>query len=181
VVERGPANLTLISNNSGSGDDGVAALIRAQLVDRIVCSYPRSAGSVWFERAYRAGEIELEVVAQGTLSERIRAGGAGIGGFFTPTGVGTALTEGRETRELDGREQVFERPLRADVALIKGRAADPWGNLVYHAAARNYAPTMAMAATTTVAEVDVIVAVGALDPEAIVTPGIFVDRVVAPR
>jgi 3-oxoadipate CoA-transferase alpha subunit len=178
LVTQGATDLTVIANNAGSGEHGVAALLRAGRVKRIICSYPRSRGSVWFERRYLAGEVELDVVAQGTLSERIRAGGAGIPAFFTPTGVGTALAEGKESRVLGGCECLLEYALWADVALIKGRAADRWGNLVYHAAARNYAPTMAMAATTTIAEVDEVVALGELEPETIVTPGIFVQRVV---
>lgn len=175
---RGTDGLTVIANNAGSGEDGLAALIREGQVRRIVCSYPRSAGSVWFERAYRAGQLELEIVPQGTLSERIRAGGAGIPAFYTPTGVGTQVAEGRETRDFAGREYLMERGLTADVALIRARTADRWGNLVYHATARNFAPTMASAAAVTVAQVAEIVELGGLDPEQIVTPGVYVDRIV---
>lgn len=178
LLTQGAGDLTVIANNAGSGDHGLAALLREGRVRRIVCSYPRSYGSVWFERRYGAREVELDVVPQGTLTERIRAGGAGIGAFYTPTGVGTALGDGKELRTLDGREHLLEHALHADVALIKARTADRWGNLVYHTAARNYAPTMAMAASVTIAQVDEIVPLGALDPEAIVTPGIFVQRVV---
>jgi 3-oxoadipate CoA-transferase alpha subunit len=177
LLAHGACDLTIVANNAGSGDSGLAALIREGRVRRIVCSYPRSRGSVWFETRYASRDIELEVVAQGTLSERIRAGGAGISGFFTPTGAGTELAEGKETRVIDGRECVFEQPLRADFALIKGRTADSWGNLTYRSAGRNYGPSMAMAAAITVAQVERVLPLGALDPEVIVTPGIFVQRV----
>lgn len=176
---QGASDLTVIANNAGSYERGLAQLLRLGRVRRIICSYPRSTGSVWFERRYRAGEVELEVVAQGTLTERIRAGGAGIAAFYTATAVGTELATGREERLFGTRRCLLEHALTADFALIKARAADRWGNLVYHAAARNYGPTMAMAATVTIAEVDEIVPLGGLDPEAIVTPGIFVRRVVA--
>ena len=179
LVEQGAGDLTVVANNAGAGDRGVAALLRAGRVRRVICSYPRSRGSTWFEYRYGRQEVELEVVPQGVLSERIRAAGAGIGAFYSPTSVGTVLGEGKETRLLDGRTQVLEYPLRGDVALIKGRLGDRWGNLTYHATARNYAPTMAMAAGLTIAQVDAIVELGTLDPESIVTPGIFVDRVVA--
>jgi 3-oxoadipate CoA-transferase alpha subunit len=179
LVEQGAGDLTVVANNAGAGDRGVAALLRAGRVRRVICSYPRSRGSTWFEYRYGRDEVELEVVPQGVLSERIRAAGAGIGAFYSPTGVGTVLAEGKETRTLDGRTQVLEFPLRGDVALIKGRLGDRWGNLTYHATARNYAPTMAMAAALTIAQVDAVVELGTLDPEGIVTPGIFVDRVVA--
>jgi 3-oxoadipate CoA-transferase alpha subunit len=178
LVEQGAADLTVVANNAGAGDRGVAALLRAGRVRRVICSYPRSRGSTWFEYRYGRNEVELEVVPQGVLSERIRAAGAGIGAFYSPTGVGTVLGEGKETRVLEGRTQVLEYPLRGDVALIKGRLGDRWGNLTYHATARNYAPTMAMAAALTIAQVDAVVALGTLDPETVVTPGIFVDRVV---
>jgi 3-oxoadipate CoA-transferase alpha subunit len=178
LVEQGAGDLTVVANNAGSGDRGVAALLRAGRVRRVICSYPRSRGSTWFEYRYGRHEVELEVVPQGVLSERIRAAGAGIGAFYSPTGVGTVLADGKETRVLDGRTQVLEYPLHGDVALIKGCFGDRWGNLTYHATARNYAPTMAMAAHLTVAQVDAVVELGALDPEVIVTPGIFVDRVV---
>ena len=178
LVSQGAADLTVVANNAGAGERGVAALLKAGRVRKVICSYPRSAGSVWFEDRYRRGEVELEVVPQGVLSERIRAAGAGIGAFYNATGVGTTLAESKETRLLDGKMQVLEYPLRGDVALVKGRLADRWGNLVYRATARNYGPTMAMAAGLTVAEVDGIVELGDLDPELIVTPGIFVDRVI---
>jgi 3-oxoadipate CoA-transferase alpha subunit len=178
LLHQGATGLTVIANNAGSGERGVAALLRERRVRRIVCSYPRSQGSVWFERRYHEGEVELEVVAQGTLTERIRAGGAGIPAFYTATAAGTDLAAGREVRVLGGRECVLEHALIADFALIRAHAADRWGNLVFHATARNYAPTMAMAAAVTIAEVDEFVELGELNPEAIVTPGIFVQRVV---
>jgi 3-oxoadipate CoA-transferase, alpha subunit len=178
LLEQGARDLTVVTNNAGSGETDIAALIRERRVRRIICSYPRSAGSVWFEQFWHAGEIELELVPQGTLSERMRAAGAGLGGFFTPTGADSLLAEGKEVRVLDGRRQVFERPLPADVALVKADRADRWGNLVYRTAARNFGPTMATAAALTVVQVREFVELGALDPEAVVTPGIFVDRVV---
>jgi 3-oxoadipate CoA-transferase alpha subunit len=181
VLLGGARDLTIIANNSGSGEEGLAALIRERRVARIVCSYPRSRGSVWFERRYSEGGLALEVVPQGTLAERIRAGGSGIPAFYTPTGVGTELTEGKETRFFAGVEHVLEHGLRADFALIRADSADRWGNLTYHAAARNYGPTMAMAGSVTIAEVARVVDVGALDPEIIVTPAIFVQRVVVTR
>jgi 3-oxoacid CoA-transferase A subunit len=171
-------DLVLISNNAGVGDVGIGALLRARKVRKIVCSYPRSAGSVWFEKLYEEGAIELELLPQGTLSERIRAAGAGIGGFFTRAGFGTALAKGKETRVIDGHGYVFEMPLAADVALIKADRGDRWGNLTYNTAGRNFNPIMASAANTTIAEVREIVELGTLYPEAIVTPGIFVDRVI---
>ncbi|WP_214368196.1 3-oxoacid CoA-transferase subunit A [Pseudonocardia sp. H11422] len=178
VLELGVRDLTVVTNNAGSGETDIAALIRERRVRKIVCSYPRSAGSVWFEKFWRAGEIELELVPQGTLSERMRAAGAGLGGFFTPAGADSLLAEGKEIREIDGRRHVFEKPLRADVALIQAERADRWGNLVYHSAARNFGPVMATAAELTIAQVREFVELGELDPEAVVTPGIFVDRVV---
>jgi 3-oxoadipate CoA-transferase, alpha subunit len=178
LLHRGARDLTIIANNAGSGEGGLGALIRERRVARIICSYPRSRGSVWFERRYGEDAFELEVVPQGTLTERIRAGGSGIPAFYTPTGVGTALCEGKEIRLIDGGEYVLEYGLRADFALIRADAADRWGNLTYHAAARNYGPTMAMAGIVTIAEVGRVVDLGALDPEAIVTPAIFVERVV---
>ena len=178
LLDRGTTDLTVVTNNAGSGETDVAALLRERRVRRIVCSYPRSAGSVWFEERWRAGEVELELVPQGTLSERMRAAAAGLGGFFTPTGADTRLAEGKEVRVIDGRRHVFEEPLRGDVALVKAARADRWGNLVYRTAARNFGPTMAAAAALTVVQVDGFVELGELDPEAIVTPGIFVDRVV---
>jgi 3-oxoadipate CoA-transferase alpha subunit len=172
------SGLTIISNNAGSGTEGLAALLLSGAVARVVCSYPRMPGSVVFEQLYARGEIELEVCPQGTLSERIRAGGAGIGGFYTSTGADTELGLGKEHRVLDGRDHVFEYPLRADFALIRAERADRWGNLVYNKAARNFGPTMAAAATTTIVEVSSVVPLGGLDPEVIVTPGIFVQRVI---
>jgi 3-oxoadipate CoA-transferase, alpha subunit len=179
LVEQGAGDLTVVANNAGAGDRGVAALLRAGRVRRVICSYPRSRGSTWFEYRYDRHEVELEVVPQGVLSERIRAAGAGIGAFYSATGAGTVLAEGKETRLLDGRTQVLEYPLPGDVALIKGRLGDRWGNLTYHATGRNYGPTMSMAAGLTIAQVEAVVELGALDPEVIITPGIFVDRVVA--
>lgn len=171
-------DLVVISNNAGVGDEGIASLLRDRLVRKIVCSYPRSYGSVWFERLFEENAIELELLPQGTFSERIRAGGSGIGGFFTPTGYGTRLAEGKETRVIDGKGYVFEKPLSADVALLKAARGDRWGNLVYNTAGRNFNPIMAAAAATTIAEVSAIVEIGELDPESIITPGIFVNRVV---
>jgi 3-oxoadipate CoA-transferase, alpha subunit len=178
LAERGVTDLTVIANNAGAGERGIAALLRGNQVRKVVCSYPRGAASVWFERRYAAGQVELELVPQGTLSERIRAAGAGIGAFFTPTGAGTDLCTGKETREINGRTEVLEYALHADVALIKAARGDRWGNLVYHAAARNYAPTMAAAADLTIAQVSDVVDLGELDPEEIVTPGVFVDRLI---
>jgi 3-oxoadipate CoA-transferase alpha subunit len=179
LLDQGTTDLTVVTNNAGSGETDVAALLRERRVRRIVCSYPRSAGSVWFEERWRAGEVELELVPQGTLSERMRAAAAGLGGFFTPTGADSLLAEGKEVRVIDGRRHVFEEPLPGDVALVRAARADRWGNLVYRTAARNFGPTMAAAAALTVVQVDEVVELGALDPEAVVTPGIFVDRVVA--
>jgi 3-oxoacid CoA-transferase A subunit len=181
LLENGARDLTVIANNAGSGDDGLASLIKEQRVAKIICSYPRSRGSVWFERRYAEGTIELEVVPQGTLSERIRAGGAGIPAFYTPTGVGTALAQGKESRLFNGVECVLEYGLRADFALIRAETADRWGNLTYHATARNFGPTMAMAGRVTIAEVRQAVDLGALDAEIIVTPAVFVARVVVAR
>jgi 3-oxoadipate CoA-transferase alpha subunit len=178
LIERGTRELTIINNNAGNGDTGLAALLAAGRVRRIVCSFPRQADSHHFDGLYRAEQIELELVPQGNLAARIHAGGAGLGAIFTPTGFGTRLAAGKETRHIDGRDYVLEYPLRADFALIRARHADRWGNLVYNKAARNFGPIMAMAATCTVAQVERVVALGALDPEAIVTPGIFVQRVV---
>lgn len=178
LIDQGARDLTIVTNNAGVGDADVAALLREGRVRKIICSYPRSEGSFWFEQLYRHGELELELVPQGTMSERMRAAGAGLGGFFTPTGADTELARGRETRVLDGRLQVFEEPLRGDVALIKADRADRWGNLVYSSAARNFGPTMAMAGALTVAQVREVVELGQLDPEVVITPGIFVDRVV---
>ena len=178
LLEQGARDLVLVTNNAGSGETDVAALLRERRVRKIICSYPRSKGSTWFEELYRAKAIELELVPQGTLSERLRAAGAGLGGFFTPTGADTVLAEGKEVRVIDGRKHVLEAPLRGDVALVKAQLADRWGNLTYHSAARNFGPTMCTAADLTVVQVRGLVELGALDPEAVVTPGIFVDRVV---
>ncbi|MCF6508479.1 3-oxoacid CoA-transferase subunit A [Blastococcus sp. MG754426] len=178
LLEQGAKDLTIVTNNAGSGETDVAALIRERRVRKIICSYPRSAGSIWFEEFYRAGDIELELVPQGTLSERMRAAGAGLGGFFTPAGADSLLARGKEVRVIGGRRHVFEEPLRGDVALVQALRADRWGNLVYNKAARNFGPTMATAAELTVVQVRAFVELGELDPEAVVTPGIFVDRVV---
>ncbi|MEH6437749.1 3-oxoacid CoA-transferase subunit A [Massilia sp. DD77] len=178
LIAQGARELTIVNNNAGNGETGLAALIRAKRVRKIVCSFPRQADSHHFDALYRAGEIELELTPQGNLAERIRAAGAGIGGFFTPTGYGTLLAEGKETREIAGRNYVLESPIHADFALIKALRGDRWGNLVYRKTARNFGPIMAMAAKVTIAQVQDIVALGELDPEVIVTPGIFVQRVV---
>ena len=178
LIAQGAKALTVVNNNAGNGDSGLAALLAAGRVRKIICSFPRQADSWHFDRLYREGRIELELVPQGNLAERIRAAGAGIGGFFTRTGYGTELAKGKETREIDGQMYVFETPIHADVALIKAERGDRWGNLTYRMTARNFGPVMAMAARTTVASVHEVVELGALDPEAIVTPGIFVSRVV---
>jgi len=178
LLEQGAKDLTIINNNAGNGDTGLAALLAARRVRKIVCSFPRQVDSHHFDRLYRTGEIELELVPQGNLAERIRAAGAGIGGFFTPTGYGTELAKGKETREIDGRMYVFETPLHADVAFIKAERGDRWGNLTYRMTARNFGPVMAMAAKTTIATVHEVVPLGTLDPECVVTPGIFVQRIV---
>ena len=174
----GATGLTVVSNNAGGGDHGLAALIRDGRVRKVVCSYPRQPDSWHFDAAYRAGAVELELVPQGTLAERIRAAGAGIGAFYTPTGFGTALAEGKETRVIDGRGYVLEYPLPGDFALVAAHRADELGNLVYRKTARNFGPVMAAAASTTVVQVDDIVPSGALDPEHVVTPCLYVDRVV---
>ena len=178
VIEQGAKELTVVSNNAGNGDTGLAALLKARRVRKLMCSFPRQRDAHVFESLYRAGEIELEVVPQGTLAERLRAAGCGIGGFFTPTGFGTLLAEGKESRMIGGRGYVLEYPIHVDVALINAAAADRWGNLVYNKTARNFAPVMAMAATHTIAAVNRICELGELDPEVIVTPGIFVNRIV---
>ena len=178
LLEGGASELTVVSNNAGNGEFGLAALIREGRVRKIVCSFPRQSDSWHFDQAWRAGAIELELVPQGNLAERIRAAGAGIGAFFTPTGFGTPLADGKETRVIDGRGYLLEYPLRGDVALIAAYKADELGNLVYRKTARNFGPIMAAAAKTTVAQVDEIVPVGALDPEHVVTPCLYVDRVV---
>ena len=178
LIEQGARDLTIVNNNAGNGDTGLAALLAAGRVKKIICSFPRQADSHVFDALYRAGKIELELTPQGNLAERIRAAGAGIGGFFTPTGYGTLLAEGKETRVIDGKHYVLESPIHADFALIKALKGDRWGNLVYRKAARNFGPIMAMAAKCAIAQVDEVVELGALDPEVIVTPGIFVQRVV---
>jgi len=179
LIAHGARDLTVVNNNAGNGFTGLAALLQAGLVRKIICSFPRQVDSDVFDGLYRAGRIELELVPQGNLAERIRAAGAGIGAFFSPTGYGTILAEGKETRKISGRDYVLEYPIHADVALIKARAADRWGNLVYNKTARNFGPIMATAARCTIAQVDEIVELGELDPESVVTPGIFVQRVVA--
>jgi 3-oxoadipate CoA-transferase alpha subunit len=179
LLDQGASGLTIINNNAGNGSTGLAALLAARRVQKIVCSFPRQSDSYVFDGLYRAGAIELELVPQGNLAERIRAAGAGIGGFYTPTGVGTLVAEGKEARTIDGRDHILEYPLRADYALVSALAGDRWGNLVYRKTARNFGPIMAAAAAITIVQVDEIVELGALDPERVVTPGIFVDRVVA--
>ena len=178
LIDQGATDLTIVSNNAGEGDFGLAARMKAGRISKIICSYPRSSGSVIFEELYGQGKIDLEVVPQGTLSERMRAAGAGIGGFYTPTSAGTLLAKGKETREIEGKLHVLELPLKGDVALIKADLADRWGNLTYNKSARNFGPTMAMAADLTIAQVRQIVDLGEISPELVVTPGIFVDRVV---
>jgi len=179
LIDQGARDLTIVNNNAGNGEIGVAALLKRKRVRKIICSFPRQVDSHVFDALYRAGEIELELVPQGNLAERIRAAGAGIGAFFTPTAYGTLLAEGKETRTIDGRNYVLEYPIRADFALIKAERADRWGNLVYRKTARNFGPIMAAAAKSAIAQVREIVPLGSLDPEVIVTPGIFVQRVVA--
>lgn len=178
LIDQGARGLTIISNNTGSGEVGLAALLRAQRVAKVICSFPRTANSTVFPDLYRNGKIKLELVPQGTLAERIRAGGAGIPAFYTPAAVGTPLAEGKESRIFDGREYLMERGLRADYALIKGRCADTLGNVVYNKTARNFGPIMAMAARVTIVQVNEIVEPGGIDPEVVVTPGIFVSRVI---
>ncbi len=181
LIRQGAKDLTIVNNNAGNAEIGVAALLKTKRVRKIVCSFPRQTDSWVFDTLYRAGDIELELVPQGNLAERIRAAGAGIGAFFTPTGYGTMLAEGKETREIAGRHYVLEYPIHADYALIKADRGDRWGNLVYRKTARNFGPIMASAARCTIAEVREVVELGALDPEAIVTPGIFIQRVVPVR
>lgn len=178
LVEQGARDLTIVANNAGTGRRGLAALLAAGQVRKIVCSFPRSAGSVVFEELYAQGRIELELVPQGTMSERMRCAAAGLGGFYSPVSVGTRLAEGKEHREIDGRMYVLEKPLKGDVALIAAERGDRWGNLVYRKSARNFNPTMAMAADLSIAQVRHIVELGELDPEVVVTPGIFIDRLV---
>ena len=178
LIAQGARDLTIVNNNAGNGETGVAALLKTKRVRKILCSFPRQVDSYVFDSLYHAGEIELELVPQGNLAERIRAAGAGIGAFFSPTGYGTLLAEGKETRVIDGRNHVLEYPIHADFALIKAERADRWGNLVYRKTARNFGPIMASAAKCTVVQVRAIVPLGSLDPEVIVTPGIHVRRVV---
>lgn len=179
VIASQVKNLTIINNNAGNGDTGLAALLKARQVRKIICSFPRQADSYVFDELYHAGQIELELVPQGTLAERIRAGGAGLGGFYTPTAYGTLLAENKETREIRGKGYVFEEALTADFALIKAKKADRWGNLSYSKTARNFGPIMAAAAKTAIVQVDEIVELGQLNPEHVITPSLFVQRVVA--
>lgn len=178
LIRQGASDLTVVSNNAGNGDAGLAALLAKERVRKVVCSFPRQRDSWVFDRLYREGKVELELVPQGSLAERMRAAGAGIGAFYGPTGVGTALAHGKETREIDGRTYVLEHPIHGDLALIGAHRADRMGNLVYRKTARNFGPVMATAATTVIAQVRSVVATGELDPEAVVTPSIYVDRVV---
>ncbi|PJJ45865.1 3-oxoadipate CoA-transferase alpha subunit [Glutamicibacter mysorens] len=178
LMQCGATDLTVVNNNAGQADAGLALLIKERRVKKIICSFPRQSDSWHFDTAYRAGEIELELVPQGNLAERIRAAGAGIGGFFTPTGYGTLLAEGKETRIIDGKGYVLETPIHADFALIKALKADTLGNLVYRKTARNFGPIMATAAKAAIVQVDEVVQAGAIDPENVITPGIFVDTVV---
>ena len=178
LIAQGAKDLTIVANNAGNGETGLAALLKAGRVRKVICSFPRQSDSHHFDALYRAGKVELELVPQGNLAERIRAAGAGIGAFFTPTGFGTQLAEGKETRRIDGRDYVLEYPIKADFALVKALKADRWGNLVYRKTARNFGPIMASAAACAVIQVDEVVPLGDLDPESIVTPGIHVHRVV---
>ncbi|MFI1990544.1 3-oxoacid CoA-transferase subunit A [Actinoplanes sp. NPDC020271] len=179
LIEQGATDLTVVSNNAGNGDTGLAALLAKGRVRKVICSFPRQTDSWVFDGLYRAGKIELEVVPQGNLAERMRAAGAGIGAFYCPTAVGTPLAEGKETREIDGRTYVLEFPIKGDVALIGAHQADRMGNLVYRKTARNFGPVMATAGKQVIVQVNEIVDTGQLDPEVIVTPSIYVDRVVA--
>lgn len=178
IIEQGAKNLTAISNNAGEAYHGLAKLIAMKRVNKVICSFPTAAKKAVVKDLYQTGEIELEIVPQGTLSERIRAQGAGIGGFYTPTSFGTKLGEGKESRQIDGKDYVLEFPLQANFSFIKAKKADRWGNLTYDKSARNFGPSMAMAGNITVVQVDQIVPLGELNPEAIITPGIFVDRVI---
>ena len=179
LIAQGARELTIVNNNAGNGDTGLAALLKARRVKKIICSFPRQSDSYEFDALYRAGEIELELVPQGNLACRIQAAGSGLGAVFTPTGYGTLLAEGKETREINGKHYVLEYPITADFALIKAQQGDRWGNLVYRKTARNFGPIMAAAAKVTIAQVSEIVPLGALDPEQVVTPGIFVQQLVA--
>jgi 3-oxoadipate CoA-transferase alpha subunit len=178
LLEQGAKDLTIVNNNAGTGRTGLAGLMDAGRVRKIICSFPRSAGSVVFEELYREGKIELELVPQGILSERMRCAAAGLGGFYSPTGVGTRLAEGKEEREIDGRRYVLEKPLHGDVALTKADRGDRWGNLTYRKSARNFNPTMAQAAALSIVQVREFCELGEIDPEHIITPGIFIDRLV---
>ena len=178
LAAQGARDLTIVSNNAGSGGVGISKLVLAKQVSKVICSFPRQPGSTAFDDLYRAGALALELVPQGTLAERIRAAGAGIGAFFTPTGAGTELADGKECRTLDGVEQVLEYPIHADFALIKAHTGDRWGNLTYRRSGRNFGPMMATAARCTIAQVSHIAELGTIDPEAIITPGIYVKRVV---
>lgn len=178
LIAHGARDLVIVNNNAGNGDTGLAALLKNGQVRKIICSFPRQADSHVFDGLYRAGKLELELVPQGNLAERIRAAGAGIGGFFTPTGYGTELAKGKETREIDGRMYVFESPIHADFALIKAEQGDRWGNLTYRKTARNFGPIMAMAAKVSIASVHEVLELGAIDPEHVITPGLFVQRIV---
>ncbi|MFB7334824.1 3-oxoacid CoA-transferase subunit A [Streptomyces adustus] len=178
LIRQGAKDLTVVSNNAGNGEVGLAALLKAGRVRKVVCSFPRQSDSYVFDGLYRAGKIELEVVPQGNLAERMRAAGAGIGAFFCPTGAGTTLAEGKETRVIDGRTHVLEYPIKGDYALVSAHRSDPMGNLVYRKTARNFGPVMATAATTTIVQVGEVVALGEIDPETVVTPSIHVDRIV---
>jgi 3-oxoadipate CoA-transferase, alpha subunit len=178
LIDHGATDLTIVSNNAGNGDTGLAALLAAGRVRKVICSFPRQVDSYVFDRLYRAGQVELELVPQGNLAERMRAAGAGIGAFYCPTGVGTPLADDKEVRTIDGRTYLLEYPIRGDVALIKAHVGDRAGNLVYRKTARNFGPVMATAAAVTIAEVERVVDVGGLDPEAVVTPGIYVDCLV---
>lgn len=177
LIEQGATDLTIVSNNAGNGDTGLAALLAAGRVRKVICSFPRQSDSYVFDGLYRAGKVALEVVPQGNLAERMRAAGAGIGAFFCPTGVGTPLAEGKELRTIDGRDYVLEYPIRGDVALIGAHIGDRTGNLVYRKTARNFGPVMATAAALTIAEVSRVVDPGEIDPETVITPGIYVDRI----
>lgn len=178
LIAQGAKDLTVVNNNAGNADLGLAALLKTGRVRKIICSFPRQVDSWVFDELYRSGKLELELVPQGNLAERMRAAGAGIGAFFCPTSYGTELAKGKETREIDGRQYVLEYPIHGDVALIKAEAGDRWGNLVYRKAARNFGPVMATAAKKTVATVYEIKELGELDPEAVVTPGIYVNKIV---
>ena len=178
LIAQGAKDLVIVNNNAGNGETGLAALLKAGQVRKIICSFPRQADSHIFDALYRSGKLELELVPQGNLAERIRAAGAGIGAFFSPTGYGTELAKGKETREINGKFYVLEMPIYADVALIKAERGDRWGNLMYRKAARNFGPVMATAAKMTVATVHEVVELGLLDPESIITPGIFVSKIV---